>query len=133
MSETIMLGEGRLCWGADERRTDRYGAVVLEELGGYWTPDPAVAGRHGTLVAHVLEVRDSDHPGDIFRSLGPERPEVGEQIVLGTGTAFVESAWREVQAVGLRPDDDRDTDWLDPEKLYRAQNQTVRLELHIGS
>ncbi|WP_030472510.1 hypothetical protein [Lentzea aerocolonigenes] len=36
-------------------------------------------------------------------------------------------------AVGLAPDDDRDTDWLDPRALYRCHNQTVRLEVRIGS
>jgi hypothetical protein len=132
--DDVVVGEGRLTWAGSERRSDRYGAVVLMHDGdslirssGYVQPDRSLAGRRGSLVAEVLEVRGSTHIGDLFRGLSPSIPEVGERITLGAGTAFVEKAWDDVEAIGLRPDDGRGEDWLDPKALYRAHEQTVRL------
>ena len=132
MPKEIVAGEGVLTWSADERRTDRYGLVVLmagDHSDECVMPDRSLVGRRGSLVAQVLETRPSPHIGDIFHGLTPSEPEVGERIVFGSGTVFVEQAWRGVDGIGLRPDDGRDEFWLDPKALYRAHNQTVRLLL----
>ncbi len=94
---------------------------------GYVRMDRTLTGRRGELVAEVLETRESTHIGDWARGLGPETPEVGERLVLGQGTAFVEVAFDDADSIGLRPDDGRDEDWLDPGMLYRAHEQTVKL------
>lgn len=84
-------------------------------------------GARGYLVATVLETRQSDHIGDSFRGLSPSTPRIGEEITLGgPGELFIEMDFAPV--VGLRPDNDRETDWLNPKSLYRCHNQTVRLE-----
>ena len=127
--ETV-LGTGVLNWSKGERQTDRYGTVKL-----FVSPDQRddnlvnllrnVEGQSGRLIAYVRESRDSYHVGDLHRGIGPVRPRVGERIVLGEGTLFFEPS--DVGAVGLRPSDGRDTDWLDPRALYRAHHQTVDL------
>src|SRR6266536_6645074 len=87
---TIELGTARLTWSRCERIGDRYGTVMLmadgdslTEPSHYVRPSNAPVGQRGTLVADVLEVRDSTHIGDFFRGFFPETPEVGERIVLG--------------------------------------------------
>jgi len=135
----VTIGEGVLTWRRRERIFDRYGAVSLMAEGGnslaasvqYVTLERAAEGQRGRLEAHVLATRQSTHVGDLFRHFSPSTPEVGEVVCLGgPGTLFFEqhddddpSYW----AVGLRPDDDREVDWLDPRALYRAHEQTVRL------
>jgi len=79
--------------------------------------------RYGTLIAIVKETRPSGHVGDFFRGLQPSTPKIGERIELGTGTIFYDDH----ETIGLRPDDGRDRDWLDPRKLYRLHDQTVEL------
>lgn len=124
MPTTKILGEGLLSWPSHERVSDRYGAVTLTAVDGNRTPLGAeVEGQHGTLVAEVLETRESMHVGDFFRGFSPSTPSVGDRIVLGTGTVFL----GDYGSVGLSPDDGRDADWLDPHALYRAHDQTVRL------
>lgn len=133
--EPIILGEGRLSWPSSERVSDRYGTVMLMvdgdsfvEPSGYRSIDQSIVGQRGSLIAEVLETRESSHIGDFFRGLFPETPTVGERIVLGTGTASIEKAsWGPVDLVGLRPDEYRQSDWLDPKAMYRCHEQTVRL------
>jgi 3'-phosphoadenosine 5'-phosphosulfate sulfotransferase (PAPS reductase)/FAD synthetase len=131
---TIELGQGQLWWPRYERQTDRYGTVFLltgPDAEDYVSFENAPLGQLGRLVAVVVETRRSSHCGDIARSLAPTTPTVGEEITLGAGTLFTDTdADLDVpKAVGLAPDDHRDTDWLDPRALYRCHNQTVRLEL----
>lgn len=127
MSEVVgtVLGEGRLNWRPSERVSDRYGSVGLwergKEVGEFLPIAPVVEGR-GRLVAEVLEARQSSHMGDFFRGFFPETPEVGERIVLGEGLVFFEEGH-----VGLYPEDERESDWLDPKMLYRTHDQDVRL------
>jgi len=133
MSEIVgtVLGEGRLNWRTFERVSDRYGSVGLWErgkevvdhhyLGEILPIAPVVEGR-GRLVAEVLEARQSSHVGDFFRGFFPETPEVGERIVLGEGLVFFDEGH-----VGLYPEPHRESDWLNPEMLYRAHDQDVRL------
>jgi hypothetical protein len=130
----IVVGEGRLSWFGEERRSDRYGSVILmldgdsmTEFSGYVEFDQALAGQRGSLVVEVLETRESTHIGDLFRGFFPSTPQVGEVIRLGSGAVFVEPG--EISTIGLLPDDHRTSDWLDPQALYRAHEQTVRLVL----
>jgi hypothetical protein len=129
-----VLGEGILTWPRGERVSDRYGLVMLMKDGDSWTSptgyiglDRSIDGARGTLTAEVLETRQSTHIGDLFRGLFPVTPEVGERITLGTGTVFFDRGDDHEDEIGLRPDDGRDSDWLDPKALYRAHEQTVRL------
>lgn len=145
MSE-IVLGSGGLSWPSVERVCDRYGRVGLQAVQpisaadaqgqggapgrlypcGDWLPFTLAAvvnaGMSGRLVAEVVEARESTHVGDLFRGFSPSTPAVGERVVLGAGALFFEGG-----CVGLRPADGRDRDWLDPQALYRAHAQTVRL------
>ncbi len=126
----MIIAEGILTWHADERRSGRYGSVeMLDEDGKFLTLDVGlVEGEHGRLFAEVVETRRSHHVGDFSREIGPSTPEVGDVIELGAGTLFVESPGGSADQVGLRPDDDRDSDWLDPRALYRLHSQTVKLQ-----
>lgn len=134
----MILGTGILTWDVRERRSDRYGTVWLMNDGhtSISSDDPellldesavaSVVGRKGRLVARVISVRQSTHIGDLFRGIGPVQPDEGEEIELGIGEAFSEQQHYGL-AVGLRPDDGRQGDWLDPHKLYRAHEQLVEL------
>ena len=128
----VTVGEGRLTWPRHERVGDRYGAVMLAQEGNldaHVRFNSSLSGSRGTLIAEVMDVRPSPHIGDLFRGLFPTTPQVGERIVLGTGTVFMDMSRDGADAIGLQPDDGRSTDWLDPEALYRAHWQTVSLEL----
>ncbi len=132
--DTIVLGQGVLGWPADERHSDRYGLIHLNAIpdSAHFTPlqfDTALVGTHGHLVAVVLETRPSPHIGDFGRAVGPSTPTVGDEIALGTGTLCV-VPWRwGFSLVGVKPDEDRSHDWMDPAALYRCHHQTIRLEL----
>jgi len=140
MSKQIVdLGTGRLTWPRVERVGDRYGVVMLmadgdsmTETSHYINPTDPPIDRHGSLIAEVVEIRESTHIGDLFRGFFPETPEVGDRIVLGEGTFFTEDTDFGAVGMGLAPDDDRTTDWLDPKQLYRAHEQTVRLTFVEG-
>lgn len=126
--ETV-LGEGVLNWSRCERIGNRYGCFHLESppsSGKYSAWDGAPLGQQGTLTAVIVETRQSGHIGDIFLSVGPTTPEVGERVTLGAGTLFTETD-DGVPQIGLQPDDGRDELWLDVPGLYRCHNQTVRL------
>ncbi|MGH9734024.1 MAG: hypothetical protein ACRD8A_05500 [Candidatus Acidiferrales bacterium] len=120
------IGTGVFDWDRGERISDRYGSVRL-----FYQPGPRKApvklrqeneGERGQLVAVVSETRDSPHVGDLFHRVFPSKPNVGDMIVLGEGILFFQD-----DAVGLVPDDDRTTLWLDIRALYRLHNQTVTL------
>jgi hypothetical protein len=142
-----MKTKGIFTWPRMERVTDRYGAIAItdkayedrmtgpaaEFKGAAVQSDlPLLVGKRCRIVATVLETRDSNHIGDIFRGIGPSRPNVGEVIDLGEGEFFIEpdQDWA-VGGVtfGLKPDDGRPNDWFDPRKLYRLHDQTVALEI----
>ncbi len=113
---TVTVGEGQLFWPATESHTDRYGSVVLVTGGSddkdtYAVLDRTLQGRHGTLTAVVVQT--------------------GDEILLGSGTVFIEQAWDDddAQAVGLRPDDGRSNDWLNQAALRSLHAQVVRLVL----
>jgi hypothetical protein len=131
--DTIVPGTGILLWPSHERISDRYGTITLDRSpDGRGTPaaftDPPL-GTHGRMVAVILDTRHSPHCGDLVRGLSPLTPMIGDEIALGTGTLFTEDTGPVITEIGLRPDDDRTCDWLNPEALYRCHSQTVRLEL----
>ena len=139
---TTILAEGRLNWARFERVEDRYGTVTIQTSGALFdgTNDPggtyaefrdAPIGITGRLVAHVLETRESPHIGDLFRGVFPVTPEVGERIVLGECTLFVareDPISGDYPAIGVKPAGVAEYPWMDVEALYRAHEQTVRLE-----
>lgn len=130
------IGTGRLTWSGQERRSDRYGFVFLLNSGDSTTPgmdcatmhvDPNDWGKKATLSATVVEVRMSTHIGDLFRGIGPSTPEIGDVLVLGSGLLASDDLGDGDIAVGLKPVDHREFDWLDPHALYRCHEQTVDL------
>jgi hypothetical protein len=132
-SEHVVLGEGQLSWNGSERRSDRYGAVGL-----YSDADWKVcansqplhcqiySGTRGVLRAVVLETQDADHCGDLTHGWHVGGAKVGDVYELGEGVLFFDHEGGE--KVGVRPEDGRDTLWLDGPNLYKCHSQTVRLE-----
>ena len=120
------LGTGVLNWAGAERRSDRYGCIFLLS-----SPDSeervkiiqVKGGTRGRLIAIVKETRQSRHIGDLAHGVFPKTPKVGQRITLGKGTLFFGGYY----TVGLQPNDDRHTPWLDIEALYEAHEQTVTL------
>jgi len=127
-----LIGTGILNWPRKERVHDRYGLVALwprdDEMGAPIPMDiHPLDGVRGQLIAKVLEAKESTHIGDLFREIYPVTPEVGEEIVLGEGVVFYEAHEDGEVFIGLKPDDGRANDWLDPKMLYRAHAQYVEL------
>ena len=137
-----LLGEGALTWSRAERVGDRYGAVYLiEDNQNSLTAGPArslidagnasvYVGQRGDLLASVTKTRKSTHIGDMFHGIAPRTPEIGQLIKLGTGRFFTEPAPDSGVQVGVAPDDNRETLWLDLRALYDAHEQTVMLIFH---
>jgi hypothetical protein len=139
MNNAIIVGKGQLTWPANERRTDRYGSVLLyshNEQNGNPVPYAALdttlcADQKGTLVAVILESRASTHIGDLFRGIRPHQPKIGDEITLGKGMLFYDELDDDddepLTTVGIEPEDGRDEDWMDPQSLYNCHQQTVEL------
>lgn len=134
-----LLAVGVLTWCGSERRSDRYGSVMVlnphaahvhDELHQpaampmHFCADESMVGTKGTLSAEVIEVRKSDHIGDLFRGFKPGGAVVGETLALGHGKLFKSA--RGI-SIGVQPSDGRGNDWLDPKLLYRAHECVVRL------
>jgi hypothetical protein len=136
--DITVLGQEVLGWSAEERHCDRYGLIHLNAIPdtAHFSPasfDSAPVGARGHLVAVVLETRRSPHIGDFARAVGPSTPIMGEEATLGTGTLFI-APWRwGFSLIGVKPDENRSHDWMDPAALYRCHHQTVRLELRCGA
>lgn len=134
-----MLGSGVLSWTRNERIGDRYGIVFLmqdgqtsetKEKNSISLNCHELEGTKGKLVARVIQPRKSTHIGDLFHGFFPVAPKVNEEIELGEGELFFElfeGKAANYDCVGLRPNDNRETFWLNPEKLYRAHEQLVEL------
>lgn len=135
----VEIGQGVLDWSNSERRSDRYGAVVLcdprpdwEEYGTLDSRRLApFAGQLGRLYAVVTQVREADHFGDPAHGIGPIDAMVGEEVFLGEGRIFTGCAWDEVVQIGLRPEDGRNYGWLAVDGLYTCHNQIVTLYLDV--
>lgn len=138
MTDAIAItATGIFTWPAQERQSDRYGQIGLDkheddnDPTSQWSSSPADhVGRQAHITVEVLETRESRHIGDLFRGIGPVTPDVGEIVDLGIGELFVEATeW--FVCVGLKPDDERTSDWFDPRKLYRLHDQTVRITVEV--
>ncbi|MEK7143024.1 MAG: hypothetical protein AAB785_02330 [Patescibacteria group bacterium] len=119
-----MIGNGILGWDPFERRSDRYGSVILFaslQSDKAVTPNK-VKGGYGRLIAEVNQTRQSRHIGDFVQGVAPETPEVGEKIILGEGYLRYEGV-----SIALVPKDHRKIPILDVGALYRAHDQTVTL------
>lgn len=185
MKKTL-LATGYFSWDAVERRSDRYGSIRLNDQNNNNvllnpTHDD-LEGNKGRLVAEVLIPVRSPHPGDIVRGIKTSTPELGEVVLLGEGTLFIEhrddsvlheksihemnddkmfeaiesmfggkinfkvrkgklQAFRSesdspehsdpppeiYDLVGLRPEDGREKDWLDPHAFYRLHLSKINL------
>ncbi|MCK2243687.1 MULTISPECIES: hypothetical protein [unclassified Crossiella] len=130
--DSTVVGTGVLNWNSLERHTDRYGTVHLHSTANAPSPvsfDHAPIGARGHLVAVILEAPPAlTHWGSTHRG-EPEPVTVGTEVTLGTGTLFVESSPDGDTEIGVRPDDGREENWLDPTALIRCWEHTVRLEL----
>ena len=135
---SVLLGTGVLSWDGIERRSDRYGSVMLlaegidstsinDQEGVLWQANLPDIGALGRLWVKVTDVRESTHIGDIFRGIFPTTPVLGQEICLGTGRLFYDNCAGVYATVGLRPDDGRDSDWLNPGQLYKVHEQSVEL------
>jgi hypothetical protein len=136
MKTKILIGTGVLNWNRSERISDRYGAITMNNDNAddvVLTKDAKLfvdeirkhRNEFGYLVCHILETRESTHLGDLFHGFFPSTPKKGANIKLGEGKLFYE--YNNIDTVGLRPIDDRETFWLDPKKLYQVHEQTVEL------
>jgi hypothetical protein len=134
----VKVAHGILGWDADERRSNRYGAVFVDDedfdrtarVKSHMDVD-ALRGLQGQRVhvtCVVVEARKSGHVGDQFLKLVPSKPAVGETIDLGVGILELQPVeWRRTPSLVLRPGLDvrREELWIDPRKLYRVHDQTV--------
>lgn len=131
----LLVGTGLFTWPRNERVSDRYGLFFLEDAAGVGARKlehlPGLLGKRCEVIAVVRETRESHHVGDFFRGFTPSTPKVSESISLGVGelvSMLMDQGWG--MAIGLRPEDGRAADWIDPRKLYRIHDQTV--DLFIG-
>lgn len=134
----MMIGYGIFAWGGEERRSDRYGSVVLNgenfncdaEVKSFVNAEAVseLVAKRVRLTAKVMETRQSGHIGDVFLGIRPTTPEVGEAIELGVGILGVGEAWEpSLTKILLEPEDGRQVFWMDPHLLYRLHDQTVEL------
>lgn len=126
-TKALFFGKGILNWRAVERISDRYGTINLG------TEIPIAynyIGYRGKLYAEVKGTRPIGHIGDLLRGFKPSVPEIGEVFLLGSGELFMEDRTDDgvtYTNIGVKPDDNRTSDWLDPDKLYCVHNQFVTL------
>jgi len=138
-SKKKLLALGIVSWDGVERRTNRYGAILLgpttyddKSVGIDHTFDKEVAveldGKRVHMTATVLEDRISGHMGDLALGIVPIKPERGDVIDLGVGILqFGKLAWATEPSIVLKPGDDRQVFWFNPHDLYRLHDQSVAL------
>ncbi len=120
-----LLGAGDLDWNRAERRSDRWGTVKLFEESdpvrdqGISLSTTNIVGRRGSLLALVKKVRPSWTRNEFTRVATPE---IGEEIVLGRGTLFIEE-----DSVGLKPSAEKEENWLSRKNLFKVHSLTVEL------
>ncbi len=134
----MKLGYGIFAWDGTERRSRRYGSVIVDTK-PFEGPDRVevqmdtaaitqLVGKRVRLTVEVVATRTSTHFGDAFLHIVPTTPEMGEVIELGVGTLLtIPLTWLEHPAFCLAPDDGRKEFWIDPRKLYRLHDQTVNI------
>lgn len=122
-----LIGIGNLNWRRYERVSDRYGSICLYK--SQESEETVVLNKYhgyGKLTAIIKEIRPSNHIGDMFRGLHPSTPQINDTIELGEGELFY-NADEFGEMVGLKPNNSRTSDWLNPKNLYKCHNQTVEL------
>ena len=133
-----LLGYGVFSWGAEERRTNRYGSFNMcgeSYKGEKPGKSPELTKelrrldhRRVKLMAKVIETRTSGHLGDMALRISPTTPEVGQEILLGVGILQIEScSWDFLPSIALVPKDRRTEMWIDPRILYQLHDQTVEI------
>lgn len=134
-----ILGKGIFTWSPEERRSDRYGAFLLENTN--YDTDASYSpvlnqdvfakykGKKVKLVAHILETRKSGHIGDAYLKILPSTPDVDAKIEIGNGIFDAEpQSWSHFKKqFVLKPSDGRNMFWINPEILYRLHDQTVEI------
>lgn len=135
----MLVGKGILCWSREERVTNRYGSIHLNdrpyEGSAQASADvdvptlTALDGKRVRIACKVIESRQSSHVGDKFLHLKPVQPDTGEVIELGVGFLSIQRAsWdASVIEICLRPNDGREDLWINPRVLYRLHDQTVEV------
>lgn len=138
------IGYGILTWDRGERVTARYGAIFLgrkdykEAVSCAAMVDTdnlrVLEGKRVRLKAVVVEARNSGHCGDFFLNIMPSKPEVGEEVEIGVGVLGLDPCSESPgPAMSLQPEDGREHLWIDPRKLYRLHDQTIRLYIEETS
>jgi hypothetical protein len=133
-----LLGYGVFSWGADERRSNRYGSFNLcsksyEGQTSAKTPEHTselrrLDHKRVKLMVRIIETRKSEHVGDLALGIKPTTPEVGQEFILGVGILQLESCpWDSLPSISLVPKDGRAELWYDPRILYQIHHQTVEL------
>jgi hypothetical protein len=137
---------GALTWFSTERRTDRYGGIMLchkvvdVNAGG----DSATInmnallpfiGKRVHITAKVLVSKKSCHMGDHFRNIGPSKTPVGEVLDLGIGRLcdLEYVTGRDQSIIFCRDGRERLNDWMDPHILYRLHDHVVKLTITDAS
>jgi hypothetical protein len=136
MKSQERVGHGVFGWNGTERRTDRYGAFVVdakpyesnERVANFLDASglQSLIGKRVHVRCKVVTNRVSGHIGDLALKIKPSKPEVGEEVDLGVGVLGLEVAgYGGLTAIVLQPGDGRPHFWIDPHKLYRLHDQTV--------
>lgn len=138
-----LVGSGVFGWCATDRRSQRYGAILLSDSPYNGGPVAEVMrnskalkklnGRRVRIVCRVIKTRNSGHAGDRILGIFPQRPKKGQEIDLGVGMLVVEKAYDGTDAIALKPNDGREKLWIDPRKLYTLHDQTVEVYLEETS
>ena len=132
MIKKIKIGTGVLGWVQSEFTNNRFGTITLKEKDG---PKNAAQreivekynGHEGILVVQILENRKPTLSMNLLLGLSPKNPPIGNFVELGRGTLFYELDNYTDFTVGLSPEDDRKSLWLDAKSLYQCHGQIVDL------
>lgn len=139
----ITLGQGELGHDSIERHTDRRGAVHLvdepgrarrierghADISDRATFEDVPVGQTGDLIAIVIE--DNNKPFVNFRGITIQphdwMAKDGDEVLLGTGTLFTESATGEGPhtEIGVKPLDGRAENWMETVSVHGAEVQLV--------
>ena len=133
----ILLASGVFGWDSTERRSNRYGSVHISDTPYDEGPTDEVffdldtiaklKGERVNLTVEVITARESGHIGDLFLKVFPSTPDVGEVVDLGVGILDSANGYDGSPDIILKPNDGRRELWIDPRKLYRLHDQTVKV------
>jgi hypothetical protein len=139
MTSEQAIASGIFHWYKEERTEDRYGRFYVthstDRVQGRVAFDEtrmrALVGKRVRILCEVVEARKSGHVGDLYHKIFPTTPNKGEVVDLGVGIFnVVEGPPEGSPQFSLEPTDGRKVFWMDPHKLYRLHDQTVRVFVH---